>query len=139
MLAVSLPLALARAQTNGTSADPQAGPRAGQRAPGGPPQAGPGGQFSGPPREGGQLGGPPQQGGQFGGPPQPGVMGPRMGMMGGGAIAVDDDFVYVLRGNSIFKVYKKDLKVAATGELPAPIPATDRRQTPGEPGGGGLE
>lgn len=139
MLAVSLPLALARAQTNGTSADPQAGPRAGQRAPGGPPQAGPGGQFGGPPQQGGQFGGPPQQGGQFGGPTQPGGMGPRMGMMGGGAIAVDDDFVYVLRGNSIIKVSKKDLKVAATGELPAPVPMTDPRLGREAQGGGAGE
>lgn len=136
MLAVSLPLAVARAQTDPGSNDQQAGPGGRQNGPGVPPQAGPGGQLGGP---GGQFGGPPRQGGpggQFGGPGQQGGIAQRAGMGGGAAIAVDNSHVYVLRGNTIYKVAKTDLKVVGAGELPMPGPGAGRDRA-GEGGLGG--
>lgn len=35
-------------------------------------------------------------------------------------IAVDDEFVYVLRGNEVVKLTKRDMKVVSVTELPAP-------------------
>lgn len=88
-----------------------------------------GGQNFPPTQGGGGLN--PPQGGPPGGPGQRGQGGPgagprfqgggMMGMMGGSAsIAVDGNFLYIVRGNQILKLDKNSLKVVAQGELPMP-------------------
>ena len=51
-------------------------------------------------------------------PPRPG-----RGMGGPAAIAASGDFVYVLRGNTLYQLKTADLSVAAQKDLPAPAGA----------------
>ena len=46
-------------------------------------------------------------------------------MMGGGpaTMVVDGNFLFILRGNQLFKVDKNTLRVVGQGELPGPMPA----------------
>ena len=77
----------------------------------------------------GQQGGPGQQGQGFPGQGGQGGMQMMMGGGGGGAtMVVDGNFLFILRGNSLYKVQKETLKVVAEGELPMP-------QMRGGPGG----
>lgn len=109
-LALAVPLSTARAQEGSTSTKPA------QEAP--EPQQG--GQFGGP-------GAPPPPGpGGFQG--QPGQM--RQGIGGTATMVLDNTHLYILRGNTLYKVNKADLKVQGTGELPMPQP-------PGGPARGG--
>jgi hypothetical protein len=127
-LAVSLPMAAARAQ-----AGPADAPSEQQAQPGGPPPP-PGGQF------GGQRGGLPQNppAGPGGGFQQPNQV--RAGaMLGGNATMVlDNSHLYILRGNTLYRVNKSDLRVSATGELPMPS-APRGGATRADGGQGGLE
>lgn len=75
------------------------------------------------PGQGGQF---PPQGGQMpphGAPFQP-QMPPMHIMPGGGSATMlaDGEFLYVLQGNRLFKVDKKDLAVKAVGGIPTPQP-----------------
>lgn len=58
-----------------------------------------------------------------------------MCMMMHPAIAVDDDYIYILRGNEVFKLQKSDLKIISTGTLP-PTPAMN--SAGGEMPGGAM-
>lgn len=59
-------------------------------------------------------------------------------------MAVDGNFLYILRGNELYKVDKNSLRVVAQGELPMPpMPAGgdgfgQGRNRPPQPGGGGT-
>ena len=82
-----------------------------------------------------RQGQPPQQGG-------PDMMMQR-GMMGMGpaTMVVDNQFLYILQGNQIYKVNKNTLEVVATGMLPMPMPGQPRfgggpDGAPGVRGGG---
>jgi hypothetical protein len=61
--------------------------------------------------------------------------GPGMGMMGGGgAVMIDDNTnLYVLRGNTIFKVNKDSMRVVGMAQLPNP------EMPQGFPGGGNRQ
>lgn len=88
-------------------------------------------------QDAGQRGGFAQRGdaqrGQFGaGAPQRGGdmqgMMQRMGGGGGTAMTQDNQFLYIVQGNQVFKLNKRDLAVVAVGRLPG---------GPGGPPGGG--
>lgn len=125
-LSIALPLSLANAQ--------QAGPT--RAVP--PPQ-----QRDLPPDfvqqpERVRQGFPGQQPGQ-GFQPGQGPIGGGMQMMGGGPATMIDDQenIYILRGNQLFKVRKSDLRVVAQGELPfqgpRPMPAPGVEGAPTRP------
>ncbi|MCW5934999.1 MAG: hypothetical protein KIT45_12005 [Fimbriimonadia bacterium] len=94
-----------------------------------PPRGGPGGFQGGPPPGGfqGGQGGPPPGGFQGGPPPGgqgfPGGQG-RMGGpgFGGAALAAYGDSVYVLRGEKIYRLDAKTLKMQASGDVPFEAP-----------------
>lgn len=85
-----------------------------------PPRGGPGGFQGGQggPPPGGFPGGPPP-----GGPGFPGGQG-RMGGpgLGGAALAAYGDSVYVLRGEKIYRLDAKTLKIQASGDVPFETP-----------------
>jgi len=56
-------------------------------------------------------------------PPPPGGQGPgggRMRMMGGASLAASGDYVYVLRGNTVYQMKSSDLSLVTQKDLPAP-------------------
>jgi hypothetical protein len=67
----------------------------------------------------------------------------RMGMMGGGqaTMVTDNAFLYILQGNTLYKVNKNNLEVIGQGQLPMPMrdPRFEGGPQPGAPGvrGGG--
>jgi hypothetical protein len=97
-----------------------------------------------PPGQGGQRG---QAGGEFQRPPgQPGNPDMQMmqrGMMGGGGQATmvtDNQFLFILQGNMLYKVNKNNLEVIGQGMLPMPQPMGRGGAgggAPGTRGGGG--
>jgi hypothetical protein len=96
-------------------------------------------QDPGPSGGGGRFGQgpPPQGGGGFGGAGGGGRggFGGQMGpMMGASAMAVDAGYVYVLRGNMVFRISTSDMKISGQVELPMPPPPPGG---PGGPGGSG--
>lgn len=127
LFAISLPFALsAGAQEDGKAAQQGEFQRTQGQPPqggfqGNPPPAGPGGQFG-------------QAGGQFraGG-----------GMGGGTAMESDNMYLYILQGNTVFKLSKADLKVLGQTQLmpmggpPIRIEGQPVRPPAGGGGGGG--
>lgn len=71
----------------------------------------------------------------------PGQQGPGPMMGGGGApptVINDGSYLYILRGNSLLKVAKDDLKVTAQANLPMPMgprPGGEPARVPGNPNG----
>lgn len=65
-----------------------------------------------------------------------GMMGMMQGMMGQTAIAVDDDYLYILRGTNLTKVRKSDLSVVQSAQIP-PSPRADGQQRSGGGDGDG--
>ncbi len=126
LIAISLPFAVvAGAQSTADQQGEQRG-QGGQGGQGGFGQGGQGGQGG---FQGGAIPAPGQGGrGGFGG----GQSGFPGGMGGGGssAMEIDNMFLYVLQGNTIFKVSKADLKIVGQTSL---MPMG----TPGQPGQGG--
>jgi hypothetical protein len=118
-LAVAIPMGVANAQSDDQN-PPQRGD---QRTQGGPPQGG----FQGQPGQ----------------DMRPDMM-QRMGGMGGGpaTMVTDNAFLYILQGNTLYKVNKNNLEVVGQGMLPMPGPRFEGgpdRPGPGAPGvrGGG--
>jgi hypothetical protein len=62
-----------------------------------------------------------------------------MGMGAAPTMAVSGDSVYVLRGNKIYRLDAKTLKVLATGELPDDRPMAPAVAAPATPSAGGRE
>jgi hypothetical protein len=112
-LAVAIPVGVARAQAQAT--DPQTTQRADQRTQVEPPQ-----RFQGQPGQ----------------DMRPDMM-QRMGMMGGGpaTMVTDNNFLFILQGNTIYKVNKNSLEVVGQGMLPMPGPRFEGvGPQPGAPG-----
>ncbi|MFY9234132.1 MAG: hypothetical protein WAO58_06695 [Fimbriimonadaceae bacterium] len=129
-LAIPMTLSFSQAQVAGGPPATTQGPGAGPRTQAGGPQGGP--------RPGLEFG---QRGGGGGG------MGMMMGGGGQATMVVAGNFLYILRGNIIYKVDANSLRVVAQGELPMPqMPqfgdsAPGRfgtRPAPGAGGGGGT-
>jgi hypothetical protein len=61
----------------------------------------------------------------------------RMGMMGGGpaTMVTDNAFLFILQGNTLYKVNKNNLEVVGQGQLPMQGPRFEGG--PGAPGGAG--
>ena len=114
MTALAIPMTLSFSQAQVAGGGQQGGPGAGPRTQAGGPQGGP----RPPAPEFGQRGG--------GG----GGMGMMMGGGGQATMVVAGNFLYILRGNIIYKVDANSLRVVAQGELPMP-------QMPQFGGGGG--
>ncbi len=112
-LAVAIPMGVANAQQN----DPQTTQRGDQRAQGGPPN-----NFQGQPGQ--EM--------------RPDMM-QRMGGGGQATMVTDNSFLFILQGNTIYKVNKNSLEVVGQGMLPNPGPRFEGGPQPGAPGfrGGG--
>ncbi len=74
----------------------------------------------------------PGQGPGQGQPPRGQFQAPmQMGGPGGATMVADSDFLYILQGNRLFKVDKRELGVRVTGSLP--MPQRDGQRPAGSP------